>query len=743
MNLTVENNQVILTLSVEKQTAANAIAAGQRAFTEAERSKAEADRASTAKTDTETLKGQAEAAAILSNSKATAAETAAQQTAEDRAIVNTLKTQTETAAGLADTRASAAETAAGIANTRATAAETAANQTAQDRLITGHYVTAAAGHAGNALSEANRAAQERSTVQVLRNEVQSIATAQNSVLTNAQTEAEKAISAAVQAGTERSIAVVARNQSEAISQQVNTLFQGTLQAKNDVDQSRSQVEQLTGQAQTAQQAAESSATTASQAAENASSQANLALVQAGISTAQAETATAKANEAGQSAVAAQTAQQEAETAKQETEAARDQANSIINQGIYGVEWNRTLATTVCTRVGDMSLHHAVTGLPVHNRMRRCLLLDDGTVNYYLDPNDSTLRDDGSAANLDGSDGQVMVEIPEHWRRFDTDGDIQRVLIAEAPFRGSHRVPVCYVSAFEATVFRPTSLLSSVKNLSTDYRGGNNNSAWDSEDRSLLGMPATIISRINFLAFARNRGANWHPYLYEVHKTVFWLFTVEYATRNTQLAFNNTLTVDGYRQGGLGNGVTNINSTDWINFNSRYPIIQCGSGNADNFNGSIAVTHPVLGSTEIPQYRGIEHPFGHIWKWTEGVNFRTGNNRSMIYKATSLNFRSSDYQGYEYIGDMGLTSAFIREITFGSRGDIFASNVTEASSTTFWADRLFQSLPSSGESLRGLLLGGNAVNGSSAGFVSSFANSDPSDANANFGSRLCFAKEMGA
>ena len=44
-------------------------------------------------------------------------------------------------------------------------------------------------------------------------------------------------------------------------------------------------------------------------------------------------------------------------------------------------------------------------------MRRCLLNDDGTVNYYLCASDSTKKEDGITVSvLDGTDGQVMVEI---------------------------------------------------------------------------------------------------------------------------------------------------------------------------------------------------------------------------------------------------------------------------------------------------------------------------------------------
>ena len=44
-------------------------------------------------------------------------------------------------------------------------------------------------------------------------------------------------------------------------------------------------------------------------------------------------------------------------------------------------------------------------------------------------------------------------------------------------------------------------------------------------------------------------------------------------------------------------------------------------------------------------------------------------------------------------------------------------------------------PSSGSSLRAVLFGGNANNGANAGFANSNSNNDPSNTNANIGSRL--------
>src|SRR5678816_1062416 len=100
-----------------------------------------------------------------------------------------------------------------------------------------------------------------------------------------------------------------------------------------------------------------------------------------------------------------------------------------NIGWYGIEFDETIANSSCKRIGSMDLHRQ---LPIQNRMKRCLLLDNGTVNYYLHDNDSTKKADGTNAVLNGIDGQVMVEIPAHWRRFEKDGTVHRCLLYTSP-----------------------------------------------------------------------------------------------------------------------------------------------------------------------------------------------------------------------------------------------------------------------------------------------------------------------
>lgn len=292
---------------------------------------------------------------------------------------------------------------------------------------------------------------------------------------------------------------------------------------------------------------------------------------------------------------------------------------------YGVQWDVTNSNPAVTRIGNLGLHAT---LPVQAQMRGCLLNDNGKVNYYLKPDDWTKKADGSAANLDGTDGQVMIRTPTFYWKFETDGNVRRPMISEFPIPGYTRVPGMFISAFEATVYRPDNKLASVVNLTADYRGGDNNASRDEAVNTLLGRPATVISRTNFRTYARNRGHGWQMYSYLAHKVLWWLFVIEYGTRNSQADVNGSLTAEGYRQGGLGKGVTTANSTEWNNFNGQYPFIACGASNTlGNFSGEVSVEVTDFGGEgvnrtfAVPRYRGIENPFGHIWKNTDGINIR--------------------------------------------------------------------------------------------------------------------------
>lgn len=421
---------------------------------------------------------------------------------------------------------------------------------------------------------------------------------------------------------------------------------------------------------------------------------------------------------------------------------------IEEQCSYGIEFDTTISAPECTRIGNTDLHKT---LPIQGRMRGCLLDDNGKVVEYLDPSD------WSNNVLDGSRGQVMVEIPMHYRRFVTNGTKRQVKLSEYPLPGYHTVPLHYMSAFEATVERSTQKLASVVNLSADFRGGNNNEEWDNTYRTLLGMPATSISRTNYRKYARNRNAattaEWNMQTYDSYKTLYWLFVVEYATLNSQAAYNPELTAEGLRQGGLGVGVTNTSSSAWEEFNSNYPFVPCGITNSlGNTTGVVAFTATnadgtVFCETNVPRYRGIENPFGHIFKWTDGVNIRIspdeangGDGLSKIFTCSDPeNFSDTGYDNYSYVGNEARDEGYVKAVVFGEFGEIVPEE-TGGGSKSYFCDYHYTNIPTTTEALRGLLFGGNSISGAVAGFACAASIYAPSISAASLGSRLCFIPE---
>ena len=338
----------------------------------------------------------------------------------------------------------------------------------------------------------------------------------------------------------------------------------------------------------------------------------------------------------------------------------------------------------------------------------------------------------------------------YFRKFETEGNKRRVKFSEYPLPGYHQVKKKYVSAYEATVQRSTTTLCSVVNDDADYRGGNNDSSKDANSNTLLGRPATAISRTNFRAYARKRKSStkeWNCMTYDIQKDLFWLFAVEYATLNSQKAYNAAKDSNGYAQGGLGDGVTTLDGSKWSAFNGYYPFIPCGyTDELGNGTGIKEYSMPTeydssIKKVNVPRYRGIENPFGHIWQWTDGINIQiqsaaAGGLSKVFVTDDPEKFNDSNYTGYSHVGNEARTEAYVKSVIFGEGGEIIP-DVVGGGSTTYFCDYHYTNIPSSGEVLRGVLFGGIASYGASAGLAYAHSHHAPSSSNANLGSRLCF------
>jgi hypothetical protein len=406
---------------------------------------------------------------------------------------------------------------------------------------------------------------------------------------------------------------------------------------------------------------------------------------------------------------------------------------------YGIEFDTAVSSPVCTRIGNLAFHKS---LPIQSRMKGCLVSDSGKVVEYLHPTN------WAAYDRSGARGQVMVEIPAHFRKFETDGTKRRAKISELPLPGYHAVPLMYISAYEAAFERSTGKLCSIVNSAIDYRGGNNQADWDNTYRSVLGRPTTYKSRTAFRTAARLRGAGtqWNCNDYNAYKALAWLYYIEYANRNSQAAFNAQLDANGYRQGGLGNGVTTLSGTEWTNFNGYYPLVPCGyTDGLGNGSGEVAYQVDLAGdgsnmkTVYANRYRGVENPFGHLWKWTDGINIEiktdADGGTSKVYVANNpANYIDNGYTNYEMRGLEARAEGYTKEMIIGEFGEIIPAAVG-AGSTTYWCDYHYTNIASG--VLRGVVFGGTASSGALAGFGYAYSDNAPSVAYANIGSRLCF------
>lgn len=401
---------------------------------------------------------------------------------------------------------------------------------------------------------------------------------------------------------------------------------------------------------------------------------------------------------------------------------------------YGVEWDTASSSPDGVRVGNMQLHRE---LPVQSGMIRCIIDNNGGIVRY---NDEAVDDILTQS--------AMVEIPEHWFKLYTNGTKFKAMFSAIPLPGYNHIDKFYISTMEARIYRNNSTLFSSKGVnSTDssVRGGDNTADWDGTYRSLLGRPVTNLTRDQFRQAARKRGSGWEMYTYNAHKTLFWLFAVEYATLDSQKPFNAQKDANGFAQGGLGPGPTQM--TDWTNFNNANPLIPCGytnefgSGSGEKayvVKNASGGTHATLMAN---RYRGIENPFGHIWKYTDGANIQvtTGDAGLSILWTTDdpSNFSDTSYTGYDKKGNICRTDGYAKKMLLGEDGDIVATEVG-GSSSTYWCDYYYTY--TSANRIQVLLIGGSADVGQNSGLAYINTHDASSAAAKYFGSRLCFFPE---
>lgn len=395
---------------------------------------------------------------------------------------------------------------------------------------------------------------------------------------------------------------------------------------------------------------------------------------------------------------------------------------------YGVEWDSTVADPTLTRIGNPLLHKS---LPVQSQYKGCVA-NGAAINYYLDPNDWSKKADGGNSVLDGTDGTVRVHIPKFYGKSGVEGTKRWVRMSTIKMDDTWiEIPEMLVDAYRSTVNQTGNKAVSVVNTTAQFRGGGNRTANDTyldtdAFRSDLGKPRTNISRANMRTYATNAGSEM--LCYEYYKWIFyWAWVIEYATFNSQAAYNADLTAEGYHQGGLGDGVTTWDGTNWNNYNGYYPLTPCGYCNdIGNFTGvkDLVIPETVINESttvasktfKVPRWRGFDNPFRDIWTNLDGIILeRTAANQpSSVYTTTDPTAFGDDNtaKGKMTVAGTEIASdGWIKDYDLGETGEIIPS-VVGGSATTYMCD--YHYCNASSTALRTLIVGGHASYGGDAG-----------------------------
>lgn len=400
---------------------------------------------------------------------------------------------------------------------------------------------------------------------------------------------------------------------------------------------------------------------------------------------------------------------------------------------YGVSWSETSSNPDCTRIGNMDMHRT---LPIQSMMKGYIYFKDGNPLYrMLKLNDSwTKCEDYSAGGwrnvstlLEDNNVNVMIKIPEFWWIDDyiESTETHNLKICPHAKPGWHHHKEAYVSAYEG------------------YVDGNCYRSTKNKIPSVNFTRATVRPK----ARANGLGNSWNIYTYNEHRAICHLFLVEYATRNSQKAVNTTLTVEGFRQGGLGSGCTIGTAT--INGAQTWSFIPTGSSDSlGSGSGEVTVTIQQTDSSgantstitrKCNRYRGIENPFGHVWKHTDDIisQYISGFNARFWYKCDSPDHFGDSITGnlyYKNIAANGVSTGFKRKIVTTSTCDFFALSCSDASETTYWCDYNWDNTDTSEHCL---LIGGYSDDGGLAGLFGLHSHHGVGHSSAYVGSRLTY------
>jgi hypothetical protein len=466
-----------------------------------------------------------------------------------------------------------------------------------------------------------------------------------------------------------------------------------------------------------------------------------------------------------------------------------QLNALNGSQAGSFTWNS--ANTTPNSVNGLS--QIVTG--IHDMMRGCVLLDNGKVNYYLNPLNWAQKVDGTASVLTGADGQVMVEIPKFYYRTLRVGTVTTWSISAfaqsgyavhpAFIKDAVEVDYRYYSAYDACLKFSRSVTAVA-----DAGGGDITVTTSAQHPLYAGDVVTIAGTTS----------------YDATYTVVSRPTTTTFTVTAAFVATETGTADGFVSGknlddmtaniaagdelasvkgfypltgitraegrtlgaAVGTGWRQVDFTLWSAVQMLYlvefqtfasqAVLGAGNTNGSYLASSVAQSdspHTIAGAgdaiangstntttgagvsakpgTSFMKYRGIENFYGNIFNWADGINVNVTANGNVHVTNNATNWADDTSTNYDLVATgLPTASGFIRDL-LPAEGYFLSSSNSGGSSTTYITDQHFASASSN----RVVLVGGFAAVGAAAGAFCLDSLAASSFADRYIGARLAY------
>jgi hypothetical protein len=314
----------------------------------------------------------------------------------------------------------------------------------------------------------------------------------------------------------------------------------------------------------------------------------------------------------------------------------------------------------------------------------CMLKYDGTVDYYLNPNDYTKKEDGTASDITNTafDGNAMME----WGR-----DGKKIWVKVVPDSGSSKSASVYIAEEQVdSGYKAWSFINNQGNMvdhfyTPIYNGSYISSKMRSLSGKTCGVSQSATTEINY-AKANNKTSNvlWYTEVLADRILINFLLILLCKSLDTQAKFGQGHTSNN--SNAINTGTMNNKGLFW--------------GDKGGVNGV--------------KVFGMENWWGNIWRRTAGCIMNGYNQKIKLTYGTQDGSSASEYNtdGTGYISENTVSdSGYISEMTFDATRAIMVPKTGSGSSSTYYADHMYT--PSSGGTCYAFF-GGNWVDSARCG-----------------------------